>query len=152
MKDRDALIEQYRSGAAAVDAALEGITEAELDRSPPDGGWTARQVVHHLADSETMAYTRIRRLVADDDPQLQGYDEPAWADRLHYDRPIDEALAVLSAVRAASLSLMEHLTPDEWSRSGVHSESGPYGMDDWLRIYASHPHEHAAQVRVARTG
>ena len=150
MNDRLALLEQFRTGSQAIDAALAGITDEELDRVPAGGGWTARQVAHHLADSEAMAYTRLRRLVADEDPQIQGYDEPRWAKRLHYERPIAEAVAVTHAVRAASLSLLESLTPQEWERHGIHSESGAYSVDRWLEIYASHPHEHAAQIRAAR--
>jgi len=150
MTDRTALLERYRTGSDAVDAALAGITGEELDRVPHDGGWTARQVAHHLADSEAMAYTRLRRLLADDDPRIAGYDEPRWAERLHYDRPIGEALAVMQAVRAASLALLEALAPDEWERSGIHSESGAYSVDRWLEIYAAHPHEHATQIRAAR--
>lgn len=151
MTDREALLRRYREGAAAVDAALAGITDDELDRPAPDGGWTARQVAHHLADSETMAYTRLRRLVADADPVvIQGYDEPRWAERLHYERPIGEAVGVVHAVRAASAALLEALTPEEWERSGTHSEGGAYGVMRWLEIYAEHPHEHAAQIRAAR--
>jgi DinB superfamily len=150
MNDRQTLIERYRGGADEVEAALAGATDDALDRHPPDGGWSARQVAHHLADSETMAYTRLRRLIADDEPMIQGYDEPRWAERLHYDRPIADALAVVRAVRSASLSLLEALTPSEWERRGTHSESGPYSVDDWLRIYAAHCHDHAAQIREAR--
>ena len=151
MTDRVALLERYRGGSAAVDAALADISEAELDHRPPDGGWTARQVAHHLADSEAMAYTRLRRLVADPDPvQIQGYDEPRWAERLHYDRPIEVAVAVVHAVREASLALLDALTDDEWRRTGTHSEGGAYGVERWLEIYAEHPHEHAAQIRAAR--
>ncbi len=83
---------------------------------------------------------------------IQGYDEPEYARRLHYDRPIAPSLAVLRAVREASLHLLEALTPAEWDRSGSHSESGRYAVDDWLRIYASHSHDHADQIRRARAG
>ena len=105
--DRAELLERYGTGAAAVDDALAGVTEAELDRRPPSGEWTAREITHHLADSETMAYIRLRRLIAEDDPVIAGYDEPEWARRLHYDRPIEPSLAVLRAVRAASLALLQ---------------------------------------------
>jgi hypothetical protein len=151
--ERIALIDRYRTGAAEVEAALGGITDEELDRRPaePDG-WTARQVAHHLADSETMAYIRLRRLIAEDDPLIVGYDEPEWARRLHYDRPIASSVAVLAAVRAASLQLLETLTPAELNRTGTHSESGPYSVHQWLEIYANHAHEHAEQIRAARTG
>ena len=151
--DRAELIERYRAGATAVADAVAGITDAELDRRPPgDGEWTAREVIHHLADSESMAYIRLRRLIAEDDPLIQGYDEPEWARRLHYDRPIEPSLAVLAAVRSASLQLLEALTDPEWSRTGTHSESGAYSVQQWLAIYAAHPTEHAEQIRRARQG
>ena len=151
--ERALLLEQYRAGAAEVDEALAGITAEELDRRPPEpDGWTARQVAHHLADSEAMAYTRLRRLLADDDPVIAGYDEPVWANRLHYDRPIEASVAVMRAVREASVQLLEAIDEQEWSRTGTHTESGPYSVEGWLRIYASHPHEHAEQIRAARGG
>jgi predicted NBD/HSP70 family sugar kinase len=149
--DREALLEQYRSGAAAVEDALEGISDEELDRRAGAGDWTAREVVHHLADSEATAYVRLRRLIAEDEPLIQGYDEPEYARRLHYDRPIEASLAVLWAVREASLGLLEVLTPDEWARGGTHSESGSYSVDRWLEIYASHAGDHANQIREARS-
>ena len=148
--DRANLLDQFRMGYAEVEAALAGITEAELDNPPPDGGWTARDVAHHLADSEATAYVRLRRLIAEDEPLIQGYDEPEYARRLHYDRPIASSLAVLRGVREASLSLLESLTPAEWERSGTHEESGAYSVDSWLKIYANHSHDHANQIRAAR--
>ena len=151
--ERATLIDRYRTGTAAVEDALAGITDEELDRRPADPStWTARQVTHHLADSESMAYIRLRRLVAEDDPVIQGYDEPEWARRLHYDRPIGSAVAVLGAVRVASLDLLGRLTDEEWRRTGTHSESGVYSIEHWLRIYADHPYDHAAQIREARAG
>jgi hypothetical protein len=137
---------------ADLEDSLAGATDADLDRPQPAGEWTARQVVHHLADSESMAYIRLRRLLAEDDPIIDGYDEPEWARRLHYDRPIEGSVAVVRAVRIASLQLLEALTPAEWQRTGTHSESGPYSVDRWLRIYAGHTHDHAAQIRHAKRG
>lgn len=150
--ERRELLDQYRSGFTAVERAVEGITDEELDRPGPEGGWSARQVAHHLADSEARAYVRLRRLIAEDEPEILGYDEPGYARRLHYERPIRSSLGVVGAVRAASLELLESLTPDEWERRGTHSESGPYSVDDWLGIYAAHCDDHAAQIRAAREG
>ena len=150
--DRKQLIEQYRTGMSDLVDALAGITEEELDRPQPDGEWTARQIVHHLADGEAMSYTRLRRLVADDEPVIQGYDEPLFAKRLHYDRPIASSLAVTAAVREGSLDLMAAMTPADWAKSGTHSEmGGAYSVERWLEIYAEHPHDHADQIRRART-
>ena len=122
--DRKQLIEQYRTGMSDLVDALAGITEEELDRPQPDGEWTARQIVHHLADGEAMSYTRLRRLVADDEPVIQGYDEPLFAKRLHYDRPIASSLAVTAAVREGSLDLMRVMTAADWAKTGSHSEMG----------------------------
>ncbi len=151
--ERARLINDFRGGYEAVAAALEGATDEDLDRLPVDGdGWSARMVVHHLADSEATAYIRLRRLIAEEDPTIIGYDEGEFARRLHYDRPVDSSLAVLQGVRAGSLSLLESLSEAEWDRAGTHTESGPYSVDQWLRIYVRHPHEHADQIRRARKG
>jgi hypothetical protein len=151
--ERTALIDRYRTATAEVEAALAGITDEELDRPPAEAdSWTARQVAHHLADSEAMAYIRLRRLLAEDEPLIAGYDEPEWARRLHYDRPIASSIAVLGAVRAASLELLGRLDEPDWRRSGTHSDSGMYGVETWLRIYADHAHDHADQIRAARAG
>ena len=146
----EAPLARYASAVADLESAVAGITDAELDATPVDGGWTPRMVVHHVADSESMAYIRLRRLLAEDAPVIAGYDEPEWARRLHYDRPIAYSLAVVAAVRAASLELLLALTPDEWERAGTHSEAGAYSVRRWLELYAEHTHEHADQIRHAR--
>ena len=150
--EREERLDRFRTGFNDVIDALSGITPDELDRRPPGGEWTTREIAHHLADSEAIAYIRLRRLIAEDDPVITSYDEPEFARRLHYDRPIEPSLDVLRAVRAASLQLLESLTSAEWQRAGTHSDSGPYAVDDWLRIYANHSHDHADQIRRARRG
>jgi len=150
--DRTDLLDRFRTGYDDVVDALAGSTSDELDRRPPGSDWTAREVVHHLADSEATAYVRLRRIIAEDNATIVGYDEEEFARRLHYDRPFEPSLAVLRAVRAASLQLLESLTDEEWQRSGTHTESGAYSVVDWLRIYAGHSHDHADQIRRARRG
>lgn len=150
--ERSARLDRYASGAADVADAVAGATDADLDRRPPSGEWTAREIVHHVADSEAMAYIRLRRLIAEDEPIIHGYDEPTWARRLHYDRPIAASLATIDSVRAGSLSLMQSLTPEEWARTGTHTEVGAYSVDAWLTIYAEHSHDHADQIRRALGG
>ncbi|HEX9644138.1 MAG TPA: DinB family protein [Acidimicrobiia bacterium] len=147
--NRTELVERYRTGHQAVVDALSGISDEELDRRDDDE-WSARMVVHHLADAEATAFVRLRRLIAEDQPVIHGYDEAEFARRLHYDRPIEPSLAVLAAVRASSLQMLESLTGAEWERAGTHSESGSYSVEDWLRIYAGHAHDHAEQIRKAR--
>jgi len=149
---RDALIEKYRSGVSAVEDALRGADDAALDRRPAPGEWTAREVAHHLADSETMSSIRLRRLIAEDEPLIPAYDEQEFARRLHYDRPIAASVTLFAAVRTANLSLLDALREDEWRRVGTHSEDGPYSVERWLEIYADHGHDHADQIRRARDG
>jgi uncharacterized damage-inducible protein DinB len=145
--DRDDLITRYRQGADAVDAALQAATDDQLDQRPQDGGWTARQIVHHLADSEMTSAIRLRRLLAEAEPVIAGYDENEYARRLHYDeRPIAPSLAAMRASRDASADLLDHLTDDEWNRAGTHTESGAYSVARWLEIYADHAHDHADQI------
>jgi|GEM_PF-370359 hypothetical protein len=144
--ERDALIEQYKDGYRVVREAVDQLSEAELDQQPAEGGWTPRQIVHHLADSETTSAIRLRRLLAENQPVIQGYDEELFARKLHYDRPIGASLELLRAVRAASAELLDWLTEEEWTREGTHSEQGSYSVEDWLRIYAAHAHDHAAQI------
>ncbi len=86
--ERAALMSRFREGYAAVERAVDGLTDDALDRPGSENGWTPRQVVHHLADSEATAYVRLRKLIAEDEAIIQTYDEPEFARRLHYDRPI----------------------------------------------------------------
>ena len=99
------------------------------------------------ATASSSSAIRLRRLVAEDDPVLPGYDEGEYARRLHYaERAIGPSLAALTAARAATLDLLECLSEDEWARTGTHTEQGPYSVTAWLRDYAAHPHDHADQV------
>jgi DinB superfamily len=147
---RAELIARYRAGVGEVEAALADAGAAELDAVPPDGGWSARMVVHHLADSESNSYIRVRTLLAEDEPFIQGYDEAQFARRLHYDRPTEASLAVFRAVRASTVELLDRLGDEDWSRAGTHSEIGAYSMVDWLGIYAAYAFDHAEQIRRAR--
>ena len=132
----------------AVTDALADITDEELDRPAPDGGWTARDVAHHLPDSETNGYIRLRRLIAEDEPVLQGYDEMEFVRRLHVtERPIASSIEAAAAARASTLTILEAMTEDEWSRSGTHTDQGTYAVEEWLRDYADHPWDHAEQAR-----
>jgi DinB family protein len=147
---RRQMLERYQEGPDVVADALAEITDEELDRRPGPDDWTAREVVHHLADSEMTSAIRLRRLIAEDEPTIVGYDEAEFARRLFYDRPIQASLEALQASRRTTAQILERLTEEQWSRSGTHTESGRYGVDTWLEIYADHAHDHAEQIRRAR--
>ena len=148
-KERTELIHRYKEGHRAVMDALRGIKEEELDRSA-SGEWTPRQIAHHLADSEMASAIRLRRLIAEEKPVIQGYDEAEYAKRLTTDRPIAPSLEAMRYARESTAQILERLSDAEWTRSGTHSEIGPYSVETWLTIYAAHGHDHAAQIKRSR--
>ena len=149
-EEREQLIAQYRDGYRAVAEALLKITTEELDRQPAPGKWSARQIVHHLADSEASGAVRFRRLLAEDRPAINAYDQDEYAARLHYERPYEASLELFRAARASTVELMACLTEADWLREGTHSRIGRFGFDTWLSVYGPHAHRHAEQIRAAR--
>src|SRR4029453_11342599 len=93
---------------------------------------------------------RLRRLLAEDNPTIVGYDQDEFARRLHYDRPIAASLEAFRWARVSTAEILDQLGEADWARSGTHSESGPYSVTRWLEIYAEHAHLHAGQIRRAR--
>ncbi len=148
--EREQLIAQDQDGYRVVAEALVKITDEELDARPSPQAWSARQIVHHLADSEMTAAIRLRLLLAEDRPAIKGYDQDEFARRLHYDRPYEASLELFRAVRASTTELLGCLTEAEWLREGTHTELGRFGIDTWLRVYGPHAHRHATQLRLAR--
>ena len=147
---RQKLIDQYKDGYRAVSDALVGATEKDLDARPAPGKWSAREIVHHLADSEMTSAVRLRLLVASDRPRIAGYDQEEFARRLYYDRPIEASLDAFKSARRTTGEILDRMTEAEWAREGTHTEHGRYTVEQWLEIYAGHAHNHAQQIRVAR--
>jgi uncharacterized damage-inducible protein DinB len=149
MSDLEAFASQYENATREFLDTVKKLSDAHLDVSSA-GGWTARQVIHHVADSEAQSYARLRRLIAEPGTQIQGYDEGGWGENetLGYkDLPIEPSLAVFKAVRASSLQIIKRLSEPQLENSGTHTESGQYTIKTWLETYINHPLEHAAQIR-----
>lgn len=145
--EREGLIQQYAAGPRRLKAALATVPAEALTWRPAPGEWSAHEVVCHCADSETNSYARIRFLVAEPEPVIQGYDEAQWARTLDYHaQPLEPALATVEAVRANTTALIRRLPDEAWRRVGRHTESGRYTAEDWLRIYAEHLEVHARQI------
>ena len=125
------------------------VPENELDVN--DGqNWSSRQVIHPCADSEAQSYARLRRLVAEPNPVIQGYDENLWAQdpTLGYkELPIENSIAVFTAVRAASLDIIKRLKPEQLELAGTHTEAGEYSLKRWLETYTRHANNHADQIK-----
>jgi hypothetical protein len=150
-QERQELVAKYSEGYNEVLRSLEGFPAHLLTAHPIPGKWSAAEIVHHLADSETTSGLRLRRLLVEDHPLIQGYDQDAYADRLHYNkRETAPSLEAFRSARSTAAQLFEFMSEEDWQREGTHSESGSYSAEDWLMIYAAHAHNHAAQIRRLR--
>jgi len=150
-EEREALVDQYKDGYRVVAEALLKATPEELEAKPSAAAWSAREIVHHLADSEMIAAVRFRRLLAEERPTFEPRDQDVFARRLHYDRPHELSLELFKAARESTGELMNCLSEAEWLREGTHTKHGRFGLDTWLKIYGPHAHRHAEQIRVARS-
>jgi len=148
--ERKQRMAMYRDGYKVVAEALLKITPEELDARPGPRRWSAREIVHHLADSEMTAAVRLRLLLAVDGVVIQGYDQDRFAECLHYDRPHETSLEAFQYARTATAEILERMSPGDWLREGTHTEVGRYTPETWLEIYSEHAHKHAQQIREAR--
>jgi DinB superfamily len=140
-------IRRYAEGPDRLSRALAAVPPPALQWRPAPGRWSVHEVVVHCGDSETNAHMRIRYLIAEADPLILGYDQDRWATTLDYHAlPLEPALATVRAVRANTVPLLERLTPEQWGRTGRHTEHPTYGADAWLRIYGEHLEVHARQI------
>ena len=150
-EERSKLIATYAAGYDEVMNALKDFPSDSLGAHPIPGKWSAREIVHHLGDSESTSAWRLRKLLVEDNPLIQGYDQDQFAARLRYnERDMAPALEAFRYARASTTQLLDLMTDDDWQRTGTHSESGRYTTEDWLKIYAAHAHDHAAQIRRLR--
>ncbi len=149
--ERKALIARYAAGVREVEQALAGFPQGELTAHPIPGKWSAREIIHHLGDSESIAAMRLRRLLAEDAPAIVGYDQEHYATRFRYnERDHAAAMDAFRAARAFTLPLLESMTEPDWQRAGTHNEHGRYTPETWLKIYAAHAHGHADQIHRLR--
>jgi len=144
----DKLVADYEVATTVFLEAFKKVNLADLDK-PKKDGWNARQVIHHLADSESQSYARLKRLVAEPGSTIQGYDENIWAQNttLGYTvLPIENSLALYKASRASSLEIIKRLEIEQLSNAGIHTESGAYDLKKWFSSYINHPRDHANQL------
>ena len=143
------LASAYEAGTREFLQIATSVPAEKLDVNDGEN-WSSRQVIHHCADSETQSYARLRRLVAEPNPVIQGYDENLWATdaTLGYNElPIENSIAVFTAVRAASLDIIKRLKLEQLELVGTHTEAGEYSLKRWLETYTRHANNHAEQIK-----
>lgn len=145
--EREDMIRRYGEGAGRLRQAWERVPAGARKWRPGKDRWSAHEVVLHAADSETNGAMRLRYVLAEKDPVIQGYDEAEWARRFDYhELPVEPALDAVAAVRSNTFALLTRLTDDDWKKTAKHSDSGPYAAESWLRVYAEHLEKHCGQI------
>lgn len=144
-------IEEVAGAPSALRDVVAGLTDAQLDTPYREGGWTVRQVVHHLPDSHLNAYIRFKWALSEDEPTIKAYDEKAWAELPEArEAPVETSLALLDSLHERWLMALRAMAPSDFERVLVHPERGRITLDVMLQIYAWHGRHHVAHVRSLR--
>lgn len=144
-------IHEIAAAPAAVRAATQGLSDAKLDTPYRDGGWTVRQVVHHIADSHMNAYVRWRLALTESAPMIKPYEESAWAkleDAAH--SPVEVSLRLLEPLHERWVTLLRSAKAEEFARTFVHPDHGTRTLDWMLFLYAWHGKHHTAHITEIR--
>ncbi len=146
-EERTRWIGEIAAAPAALRRAVTGLSDAQLDTPYRAGGWTVRQVVHHVPDSHVNAYTRFRLALTEDEPEIRPYREADWAELPDArSLAIEPSLRLLEALHERWVPLLRSLGSAEWARRLRHPESGVLPLDAMLQLYAWHGRHHVAHV------
>jgi uncharacterized damage-inducible protein DinB len=145
--ERGEWLQEIDKAPAHLRAAVAGLTDEQLDTPYRPGGWTVRQVVHHLADSHMNAYTRFRLALTEDEPPIKPYDEKSWAELSDArSAPTELSLALLEALHARWVLLLRSVQPADYARGIKHPELGRVTLEKCLAMYAWHGRHHVAHI------
>jgi uncharacterized damage-inducible protein DinB len=148
---REHWIQEIEQAPARLRAAVDGLSDARLDTPYREGGWTIRQVVHHLPDSHMNAYVRFRLALTEDNPTIKPYDQSRWAELEDAKRaPIAPSLALLEGLHARWAVLLRSIGADDFARTLEHPEHGTLTLDHLLAMYAWHGRHHLAHITSLR--
>ncbi len=143
---RAAQIQAIRQLPDQLRAAVSGLNDAQLDTPYREGGWTVRQVVHHLADSHANSFVRFKLALTEDWPAISDYSEVAWANLADSKMSIDSSLDFIEALHARWVVLLESMTDADFQKGYVHPRSGRQSLERALGIYAWHCPHHTAHI------
>jgi hypothetical protein len=147
---RAAHIQTLRLLPERLREAVAGLSDAQLDTPYREGGWTVRQVVHHVADSHAMAFTRCKLALTEDWPTINPYNEAAWANLPDSRLPIDVSLALIAALHARWVALIESLSEEDFRKGYNHPERGREMLVKMLAMYDWHSRHHTAHITSLR--
>jgi uncharacterized damage-inducible protein DinB len=148
---RAELIDAIRETPERLASAVAGLSAAQLDTPYRPGGWTVRQVVHHVPDSHMNALVRFKLALTEEQPTIKTYDEALWAELADAKTtPIEPSLALLENLHKRWDQLLRSLSADQWTRKMQHPEMGTVTLDDYLQVYAWHGRHHVAHITALR--
>ena len=150
-QQKKSLIDEIAAVPANLRAAVKGLTDAQLDTPYRPGGWTVRQVTHHVPDSHMNAYIRFKLALTEEEPTIKPYEEARWAELADSaETPVETSLALLDALHTRWVTLMRSLKPADWSRKFRHPELGEMTLEKNLALYAWHGKHHVAHITALR--
>jgi hypothetical protein len=144
--ERSAHIETLRELPDRLRAAVNGLNDAQLDTPYREGGWTVRQVVHHIADSHMNSYVRFKLALTEYEPTVKPYDEAAWAMLSDNGMPVDVSLALTEALHRRWVALIESFAEKDFQKRFNHPERGPQDLATNVALYAWHSRHHTAHI------
>ncbi|GAA5534515.1 YfiT family bacillithiol transferase [Deinococcus aluminii] len=147
-QERAEAVQAIRALPAELRALVEGQPDTVLETPYREGGWTVRQVVHHLADSHLNAVVRLKLALTEDNPTVKPYEEGDWAELPDTRLPLEPSLSLLDGLHTRWAALLEALTPDQWAREWTHPAQGQtFTVDTLAAMYAWHGRHHMAHIR-----
>ncbi|MBI2685938.1 MAG: putative metal-dependent hydrolase [Acidobacteria bacterium] len=150
-EQRSTMIEAIENTPVELRKSIRGLVDEQLATPYRDGGWTVRQLIHHVADSHINAYCRFRLALTEDNPTIKPYEEQLWAELSDGAKaPIGLSLAILDALHVRWSMLLRSLTPEEFARPVTHPASGQHSIDWLLAVYSWHGAHHTAHVTELR--
>ncbi len=147
---REAWIQEIARAPRELRAAVAGLTLEQLDTPYRPGGWTGRQVVHHVPDSHMNAFVRFKLALTEDQPTIKPYDEARWAELADATLPVEPSLDLLEALHVRWVRLLESMSERDYQRTFAHPESGVWRLDQYLGQYAWHGRHHIAHIALLR--
>ena len=148
---RAQLIANIEQTPAALRAAVKDLSPQQLDTPYREGGWTVRQVTHHIPDSHMNAYVRYKLALTEDDPTIKPYAEDRWANLADsQSTPVEVSLTLLDSLHSRWVQLLRSLKPEDWKRTFRHPELGSVPLEKNLALYSWHGQHHVAHVTELR--
>ncbi len=150
-EQKKTLLNEIAGAPANVRAAVRGLSEAQFETPYRPGGWTVRQVVHHVPDSHLNSYVRFKLALTEEEPTIKPYAEDRWAELADTkSTPIEVSLTLLDSLHDRWVRLLGSLTPEQWKRTFRHPDLGSMTLEKTLALYAWHGRHHVAHITALR--